>query len=357
LDVSSARQLVLAADMAHANRPHGADPMDVRDHVNWLIPWVTVDKPDTGPPVQPLSRWFPELAEWSIDAQDLDRFTVRPWWNQEQARWQMAMVPDSERKIEQAEPARIARRTKLTLSNGFAYIAAGRDQTDSQYHAIRLLVDGEHAPSTTNGDVQTNVGPGDYHDRYVPLSRFLGREIDLALELTPHGKEALRPAGIIWDEVALRPLILNLPDKGQPLTPDIPLTDRQPLDFRSGDGKPAEIQVGKNTDGSPVDIRGYAFETGFGVRAGSSVTYKLEPGFRRFVAVLGLSGGWQEVGAYEVYVDGEPLWTSVEPAKFGRNTPGLQVDIPIPAGHEQIELRVGGRESFAAWAAAGFLDE
>jgi hypothetical protein len=120
--------------------------------------------------------------------------------------------------------------------------------------------------------------------------------------------------------------------------------------------KPVELRPGKLPDDSPLEILGYPLATGFGVRVGTSITYELDPSYRRFVAVLGLADGWQEIGPYEILLDDEVHWTSSEPRAFGRNTPGCQVDVPIPPGHNTIQLRIQGRgDSSGAWAAAGFM--
>ena len=52
----------MAVDAMHQNRPAGADPFDIRDHVDWLLPLITVDLAAIGrPPLQvveqPLAQW------------------------------------------------------------------------------------------------------------------------------------------------------------------------------------------------------------------------------------------------------------------------------------------------------------
>jgi len=42
LDVAGAKRLILVAEPAHHGRPEGADPLDIRDHVDWLLPVVGV---------------------------------------------------------------------------------------------------------------------------------------------------------------------------------------------------------------------------------------------------------------------------------------------------------------------------
>ena len=71
------------------------------------------------------------------------------------------------------------------------------------------------------------------------------------------------------------------------------------------------------------------------------------------VVVVGLADSWQPVGPYEILLDGEPHFQTTAPETFGRNTPGQQLDVPLPPGHATITLRVKGPDSQAAWANAG----
>ncbi len=50
LDISGANTLILVTAMAHAERPPGADPFDICDQVNWLMPTVTLESPADDPP-------------------------------------------------------------------------------------------------------------------------------------------------------------------------------------------------------------------------------------------------------------------------------------------------------------------
>ena len=43
IDVSHAGQVILVTEYAHADRPKGADPLDIRDEVNWLLPSIRID--------------------------------------------------------------------------------------------------------------------------------------------------------------------------------------------------------------------------------------------------------------------------------------------------------------------------
>jgi hypothetical protein len=118
-------------------------------------------------------------------------------------------------------------------------------------------------------------------------------------------------------------------------------------------GKSFELERGMASSRVPLNIRGWRFEAGFGAPTGSEITYRLDPAWRQFVAVIGLADGWHGAGPYEILLDDQPHWAS--PAALGRDDPGEQIVVPIPAGHRTITLKLSGRDSIGAWAHAGFL--
>lgn len=355
LNIQAAQRLALVTEFGHQGRPAGTDPLDIRDHVDWLMPWVSVDLAAVEEPAFDYAGWFAPLAGWSADDATQQRMSGRTWWNAREGRWVIALTPDAIKNIADAEPITLTRRVPVTLSNAYIYAAAGRDTTDSTFHSVQLLVDGEPHETTLNGDLGTNVGPGSMQDRVWVLGKYIDKEVALSLVVTPQGGGNLKPAGIIWGSAVMRPLIEGLARNEQPIKPDVLLTSLKPTSaiYR---GNPVELLSGKLTDDSPLELFGYPFDTGFGVRSGTSITYELDPSHTRFVAVLGLANGWQEVGPYELLLDDEVHWTSSEPRTFGRNTPGCQIDVPIPSGHRTIQLRIqGSGDSSGAWAAAGFM--
>lgn len=62
------QRIVLRADALHTGRPAGADPLEIRDFVDWLDPLVEFDPAIWLPQMrQNLSSALPALAEWQID--------------------------------------------------------------------------------------------------------------------------------------------------------------------------------------------------------------------------------------------------------------------------------------------------
>jgi hypothetical protein len=264
-------------------------------------------------------------------------------------------VPDAEKRIADAQPLQLTRRMQISLSNAFVQMAVGRDRADATHHQVSLLVDGEPQQTTMNGGLGSNAGPDDAFERFWILQRHIGREATVALQFTPHGDAAATPAGMIWRTVQFRPLIENLPADGKPIVPDVPLTSLEPAARKGPSADKSAQEPGKLSNGEPLAVFGYPFEQGFGTRCNVTLTYKLDPSWRRFVVVVGLADSWQAVGPYEILLDDEPHFVTESPSQFGRNTPGQQLDVEIPPGHKSITLRVKGTDSEAAWANAGFM--
>jgi hypothetical protein len=279
------------------------------------------------------------------------RLSLRPFWDQYQKQWTVAM------SIERGDPAafELTRRLQVDLTNAVLPVAAANENRGRTRHAIYVKVDGDKVDTSMNGVLHTRpTRKNEPEGREWSLGAFREKNVQLSVMIEPL-KPSGDPVGLIWQSLGPRPLVENLPAGGQPITPDVPLTSLAPLSALC-QGRPLQLLSGKLTDGSPLEIRGWRFDEGYGVPTGSEITYRLDPHFRRLVAILGLAGGWQGAGPYSILVDGRPHWECSTPASFSRHSPALQIDVPIPTGHKTITLRVGGEDSHAAWACAGFVE-
>ena len=77
LNVSKARKVVLVTDFAARNVPAGADPADIRDEVDWIMPMVTVDESALAVGVEGVKRHVPCLAGWTIEKPAPAELTLR----------------------------------------------------------------------------------------------------------------------------------------------------------------------------------------------------------------------------------------------------------------------------------------
>jgi hypothetical protein len=356
LDVAGAARLALVTDFGDEGRPTAADPLDIRDHVDWLTPMVTVSPDQLPQPTDDVGRWIGALAGWQVTPEVKARLSIRPAWDQDHQRFELAMAaqPDAQGNVPSIE---FTRQVPLSLKNARMVVAALQDGTGQNRPRIGVKIDDRVVDSTINGDV--NTADSNWHkfdQREYNLGNQIGREAKLSVVVRPQGDAKLAPAGVVWRRVALSPLVEDLPSGGKPLVPDVPITSLTPLETRlRGQNKPWKIQAGKLIDGRPLTIRGVPFASGFGAPSESDFTYKLDADWKRFVAVLGLADGWQSAGPYQILLDGKPHWQNPASEGYGRNSPGRQIDLLIPPGHKTITLRMLGRECFGAWAAAGFM--
>jgi hypothetical protein len=259
------------------------------------------------------------------------------------------------------QPFELTRRLQVDLTNAVLPVAAANDNRGRTRHAIYVKVNGDPLDSGMNGVIRTpyqfegRTRRSETASREWSLGRFREKQVQLSLLIEPLNRPGNDPMGLVWQSLGPRPLVDNLPADGKPIAPDIPLTVLTPLAAEAG-GEPITLQPGKLTDGQPLEIRGWRFEEGFGAPTGSEITYRLDPHWRRFVAIIGLAGGWEGAGPYSILLDGRLHWECTTPASFTGNTPALQIDVPIPTGHKTITLRVQGDDSHAAWAWSGFVE-
>ena len=103
-------------------------------------------------------------------------------------------------------------------------------------------------------------------------------------------------------------------------------------------------------------MQGWTFAHGYGVPAGSRLTYPLDPAWKRFVAIVGYTReNWVDVGPYEVSIDGALVFATAEPIRYGWWNRSQQIDVPIPPGSKHITLKIAAGAAWGAWAQAGFM--
>jgi hypothetical protein len=356
LNVAGAKRLVLVTDFGHDGRPAGADPLDIRDHLDWLLPLVRIDGRQLPRPSENVARWLPALEGWSIADSQRDRVSIRPVWDTHRKAWTYSFLDAPE--VAGGTAVELTRMVRVGYQNARLVVAAVPDGQGSRGYRIELRADGKPITSTLNGDVDSRSSSFQRaEEREYSLGEFIGREIRLSVAIIREGDRNAQQVGVVWRRLDTLPLIDNLPADGRLLEPDVVLTSLSPERVLAGGRDPKlTLSPGQLTDGNPLGIRGIRFAQGVGVPTGTEITYRLDPTWTRFVAVIGLASGSQGTGPYEILLDGQPHWKDTA-AKYDRNSPARQIDVAIPSGHERITLRVGGRESFAAWALAGFCKD
>lgn len=354
LPLKAAKQLTLVTDFGHEGRPEGTDPYDIRDHVSWILPTVRIktlaEKTDN------LVFWLPQLQGWQIENAPKHQLRLRPVWNQDRERWEMALLLRGDAQLNQQDVLQLSQRVKISLLNAWLPVVARHDGQGKASYEISVTVNGQPCGSTMNGNLPLEKARPNADSRVWIFHELADKETDIAVIIKPLGKKKEKYAAILFDEISLQPLIRGL-QSGQPIKPDVSLASLSPT-MHTIKHENVRLTDGKMSDGRPLAIRGYPMAAGFAVPVGTEITYQLDPAWQRFVAVIGLSDGWKGAGPYQILLDDaeRPHWSSGTES-FGRNTPAQQIDVPIPAGHKSITLRLLGSESFGAWAHAGFITQ
>ena len=349
-DLKNAKRLVLVAEFAHRGRPANADPLDIRDEVSWLWPMVKVDRGalKIAPPAPADS--FPQLTGWSISDEMRKRITVRPFYDSRRGRWVNAMIPDADRdRRAKVAPLVIAKELDVNLSNAWLVAATGRDASGSVGYRLTVRAGRTKVYGTEGYDSGTSgYAPGDMDTVAYGLGRYVGRRIRLTVTVSPDRGDHRRLCGLLWGRLTADPVIADLPKDPKSAAADISLGSLEPLetDSDSGAGKP---------DRSGVKLRFCSMAGGLVMPPGvRSVTYKLDPRWRRFVGCIGPAGPSNgAMGPFQVLVDGKVVWIG---KRFTRLSRARYIDIPLPIkGGKRITLRVANEtKNKAVWANAGF---
>lgn len=363
VDVSGAKRLVLVTEFGHDGRPRGADPLDIRDEVDWLWPTVRVDlaAAEKEKPQPSLEDVFPSLIGWDVSDADRKRASIRPYWEQRRGRWTMSMFIDStgseSDRLDRVKPFEVTRRMTITQANAWMLLSASRDDNGQANHELTVLADGKPVESALNGNVNTGRAPGEFEERHYSFGEHAGKTVTVAVRIAPRGAPQERPSGILFGYMTPAPIVADLPESGKTIKPQVPLSSLKPIEVKYKDADKKPLAAGKTTEGKPLSILGWTYADGYGLPAGESVIkVALDPSWTKFVAVVGLCDGWQGTGPYEVLLDDQVVWQSLTPAQLGRTDEARQVIVHLPPGHKVLTLRVDKKnQAGAAWADAGFM--
>jgi hypothetical protein len=159
-----------------------------------------------------------------------------------------------------------------------------------------------------------------------------------------------------------------------PPVPDVCLADLKPL--KATVGVPGTtIGVNRSWSGTPLSIAGNGYTSGIGTCARSDLVYRVEPGYRRFVAVVGVDDAMRDYPQasiiFRVFSDardgeqaaeaiaGETLLTETGVMRSGEID---FIDVPVPDNAKTIRLEAdeagdGIDCDHADWASAGFVTQ
>lgn len=196
---ASARQLLLCVDMAHHNRPPGADPLTIRDQADWLDPLLELDPLRLPSAVrQQLATRIPAWDGWTLEPFDGPLAAGHTWDE---------LAPSPGRFLpligSQEAPLRLTRRLALNASDRWLVVAASRPIAGGPDITLQVRINGQLA-GETKVPMHNRSAP-DYVPLVLPLADYAGQE-PILVEVTQAaaGAEEVRAeaagaeAGVVW---------------------------------------------------------------------------------------------------------------------------------------------------------------
>jgi hypothetical protein len=231
LSVAGCRRLVLVTQWAGESRPQGAYPLDIGGHVDWLMPFVTVDADDASY-CRSLRRFVPGWNQWDLTSADARRVRVVPTWDAVRECWLPVLFAAG------ARPLTLERKLPAVSSTNDLVELIFAQPGNASLPEIELRVDGALAPAARqpedNNRVELGPLPGQpararaaaprararptpsgsltktasqYQSRTMQwdLKRYHGRAVQLTLSLVLDKQVE----GLAWRELTTMPAIGN----------------------------------------------------------------------------------------------------------------------------------------------------
>lgn len=358
LEVSGLAGVVLVTEYAAAERPAGADPLDIRDQVVWLAPLVELE----ASAAYEASRVQAALAgvqDWELASGMWEKAEFAQRWNLLASGWDAVVsIPAGGELV-------LSRKVRVEVGADVLELLTSCP-ADLTEHDFSLTVDGTPVTFANNTDRQQlrqwvqrygRLRARDEEDDaritdrlayWWDLSPWRGREVELQLAL----KGRARKSEVAWRGLSIRSAIGNLPGGSEPRKPDVLLTALVPLETPGGRSQPVKDALPPSREGEPIRFLGQPFTGGYGFPRNSVIRLALQAEYAQFVCVVGCS--WQTAGPVRVLIDERVAW---ERASIQSLLPAEQLEIAIPAGAKTLTLESGDGNHYgiAAFANAGFV--
>ncbi len=169
LNVAGAKRLVLVTDFAHEGRPAGADPLDVRDFVDWLMPLVTVDRASLPRLADDIAHWMPDKIEGHTDTPLVpgtkwhlhDPNRPQPKRVEPKYDGKLVPAPDGATILFDGKDMTKWKSKIWKLADGYMQATRGYQESVEQFGDIQLHVEW-YIPTGMGGTGQGQLGSGVY---------------------------------------------------------------------------------------------------------------------------------------------------------------------------------------------------
>jgi hypothetical protein len=167
------RALVLVADAAHEGRPEGADPEDIRDIVDWLDPVVSLAPEGLAAAVRgQLPATITAWRDWDVGGEPAVRTSIDPL--------APAELPGPLRQSLSAGGETVLRR-RLEVSADMPHLVVAVSRTAASPSRFEIRIDSDPVAAA---DVPERKAGAAVLPFVLPLTRFVGRSIDVEVELS-----------------------------------------------------------------------------------------------------------------------------------------------------------------------------
>ncbi len=170
---------MLVADPAHADRPPGSDPLDIRDLVDWLEPVLYLDAEKLLAEVSArVGLAVPAWEDWKVAI-------APPIKLQLVSHWDPSNLDDARFRSEClciGGPLTLSRRMKLTSREQYLLLAVSRSAGTATPSHFEIRIDGDPVTDFDVPERQPNVV---VDPLLVPLAGYQGRDVQLDIVQTP----------------------------------------------------------------------------------------------------------------------------------------------------------------------------
>jgi len=178
------RRLLLATDMAHDERPAGADPFDIRDSLDWLEPTVVLDASWVQSAIRTRpNRLLPAWEGWTLENASAAPLLLSHRWERGDGGIER-YVTESRSRIPFLT---WSRKLRVRPEQNWLVLAVSRAPDKSEPSQIQVRIDGR---AVAEFDVPVRPPLVDPAPLHVPLWPYQGREVTLAVTQLPGGPQA-----------------------------------------------------------------------------------------------------------------------------------------------------------------------
>ena len=183
--------LVLIADPVLEGAPAGADPLDVRDVLNWIEPELALDPDDLRMEVlRRMERWMPAWEDWTLEGADLVPLALTNRWHAADSAWEIEASP-------LLPFLKLRRKLSLGSDPGWLVVACSKHPGLDMQSRLRVSVDSKILAERDVPDRGWEDAEPD--PMAFSLKGFQGRDVLVELVQLPSGPQSL----VEWRQLAV----------------------------------------------------------------------------------------------------------------------------------------------------------